>query len=131
MKIVENIILLDKITHFLYKVESKKIELTFTIEAINEQISITNGEFKIEFVQPLGESGEFYEFLKKTGGLHHIAVEVDDLASTLDTLKQKNIKMKDNQPKRGSQNSLVAFSEKESFDGVVFEFKQLNEFHNS
>lgn len=81
---------------------------------------------ELEFIEPLTNQGEFYNFLKEGGGLHHIAVEVNDIYSMVNQLKENQFKLMDEKPKIGARDSLMVFSSKESFDGVTVEFKQLH-----
>ncbi|GAX90716.1 VOC family protein [Effusibacillus lacus] len=83
------------------------------------------GDTQIELVQPLGDKGELVEFLRATGGgLHHIAMEVEDINSAIRQAASSGIHMKDMTPRPGAHNSTVAFAERESFDGVVIELVQ-------
>jgi methylmalonyl-CoA/ethylmalonyl-CoA epimerase len=82
------------------------------------------GDTQIEFVQPLGNEGELAEFLKMGGGLHHIAVEVEDIHQALDHMNNVGIPMEDTVPRPGAHDSTVAFAKKEGFHGVVVELVQ-------
>jgi methylmalonyl-CoA/ethylmalonyl-CoA epimerase len=83
------------------------------------------GDTQIELVQPLGDEGELVEFLRATGGgLHHIAIEVDDINEAIHRAVSSGILLKDMTPRQGAHNSTVAFAERESFNGVVIELVQ-------
>jgi methylmalonyl-CoA/ethylmalonyl-CoA epimerase len=83
------------------------------------------GDTQIELVQPLGEEGELVAFLRTTGGgLHHIALEVEDINETIQQAVRSGIILKDKTPRPGAHNSTVAFAERDSFDGVVIELVQ-------
>lgn len=57
----------------------------------------TNGEGSaIEFIIPRG--GKLAEFNRGLGGLHHIAIEVDDLAQVTENLKKENIRLLSEHP---------------------------------
>ena len=48
------------------------------------------GESRIELLEPLSKDSAIYKFLKKKGeGIHHIALEVDDLNQRLSELKEE------------------------------------------
>ncbi|WP_027415898.1 VOC family protein [Aneurinibacillus terranovensis] len=80
------------------------------------------GDTQIELVQPMGNDGDLVEFLKKTGGgLHHIALEVEDIHQTIHRLDQAGIPLKDRSTQKGAHNSTVTFAEQTGFDGVVIE----------
>ena len=64
-------------------------------------------------------------FLEKRGeGIHHIAIEVDNLQDHLDRLKEKNVKLIDRNPRLGAQGRLIAFIHPESTGGVLIELSQ-------
>lgn len=84
------------------------------------------GDTQIELVQPLGEEGDLVEFLRTTGGgLHHIAMEVDEIEKTIHVIENSGVEMEDRIPRPGANNSAVAFTKKAAFNGVVFEFVQI------
>ncbi|WP_379969504.1 VOC family protein [Ectobacillus sp. sgz5001026] len=83
------------------------------------------GDTQIELVQPLGEEGELVDFLRETGGgLHHIALEVDDIQETITNMQKGGIPMKDTIPRPGAHGSTVAFAKNDGFNGVTIEFVQ-------
>ncbi|MDD5126924.1 MAG: methylmalonyl-CoA epimerase [Dehalococcoidales bacterium] len=68
------------------------------------------GESKIELLESTDPEGPIAKFIEKRGeGLHHIALEVSDLRSALGDLKQKNIPLIDLEPRRGVENTSIAF----------------------
>ncbi|MDP4127058.1 MAG: methylmalonyl-CoA epimerase [Bacillota bacterium] len=103
----------------------KETEIEY-VESYNVRVVfLPIGDTQIELVQPLGDEGEFVEFLQKTGGgLHHIALEVDDIQKTLQNMEGLSISMKDRSPRPGAHNSIVAFAKPEGFEGVPVEFVQ-------
>lgn len=100
----------------------KPSEIEF-VESYNTRIVfLPVGDTQIELLQPLGDRGELQEFLRTTGGgLHHIAIEVDNIEQSIAELQSKGIEMNDNVPKPGAQNTSIAFTKKESFGGVIVE----------
>ena len=79
----------------------KETEVEF-VESFNVRlVFLPIGDTQIELIQPLGDEGDLVEFLQKTGGgLHHIAVEVDDIHKTLQNMEDLSIDMKDRSPRR-------------------------------
>src|SRR3982750_3360154 len=68
------------------------------------------GESRIELLAPLGEDGPVQKFIEKRGqGIHHICLEVEDLAGMLANLKQQGVKLLDEEPRSGAHGTLVAF----------------------
>jgi len=98
------------------------------------------GKVDFEVMAPTGDSGVIADFLKKRGeGLHHIAFAVDDIQSTMNTLREKNVRFVDDSPVREklgfedfagrkfSEDIQFAFSHPASILGILFEFIQYPE----
>ncbi|MGH9800569.1 MAG: methylmalonyl-CoA epimerase, partial [Blastocatellia bacterium] len=67
------------------------------------------GESRIELLEPTGEDTPVGRFIAKRGaGMHHLCVEVDDVAATLADLKNKGVRLIDEQPRIGAGGALVA-----------------------
>ena len=83
------------------------------------------GDVFIELLEPLSADSPVSAFIeKKGGGLHHIALEVDDIRSGIRALKEKNVQMLDSEPRQGAHHAQIAFAHPKSFSGVLFELKQ-------
>jgi len=83
------------------------------------------GETRLELLQPVGDEGPVQKFLETRGpGVHHLCLEVDDLAGMLDHLKQRGVRLIDEQPRQGAHGSLVAFLHPKSTSGVLIELVQ-------
>jgi len=68
------------------------------------------GESKIELVEPTDPDGAIAKYIEKKGeGLHHLALEVEDIEATLDLLKAKGIPLIDEKPRIGAGGTKVAF----------------------
>lgn len=79
----------------------------------------------IELLEPTGPDSPISAFIeKKGGGLHHLALEVDDIQATIRRLQEKNVQMLNSEPKSGVHHSKIAFVHPKSFSGVLFELKQ-------
>jgi methylmalonyl-CoA/ethylmalonyl-CoA epimerase len=96
------------------------------VESFNVKVVfLPIGDTQIELVEPLDKEGDLVEFLRETGGgLHHIAFEVDDINLGIKQIKNSGRQMKDKNARNGAHNTMVAFAEKESFDGVIVELVQ-------
>jgi methylmalonyl-CoA/ethylmalonyl-CoA epimerase len=87
------------------------------------------GESRIELLEPTSADSPISRFLEKRGpGLHHIAVRVDDIRATLDSLKASGIRLIDEAPRTGAGGCLVAFVHPSSTGGVLLELVQKDEF---
>lgn len=83
------------------------------------------GESRIELLEPTSEDSPISKFLKKRGGgIHHIAVEVDDIEASLAQLKAKGMRLIDESPRIGAEGCLVAFVHPSSANGVLLELVQ-------
>jgi methylmalonyl-CoA epimerase len=83
------------------------------------------GETRIELLEPTSEDSPISKFLEKRGGgIHHIAVEVEDIEAALLKLKQAGARLIDEQPRIGAEGCLVAFVHPSSTSGVLLELVQ-------
>jgi methylmalonyl-CoA epimerase len=79
------------------------------------------GNTKIELLEPLGE-GALSRFLERRGeGLHHIALGVSDIHSSLKRMKETGIRLVDKVPRPGAEGGLVAFLHPQSTRNVLVE----------
>ena len=71
---------------------------------------ITVGESKIELLESTDPEGPIGKHIEKRGeGLHHLALEVDNIREALETVKQRGIALIDQEPRRGVEDSSIAF----------------------
>jgi methylmalonyl-CoA/ethylmalonyl-CoA epimerase len=83
------------------------------------------GETRIELLEPMSEDSPISKFLQKRGGgIHHIAVEVDNIEESLAKLKQEGMRLIDEKPRIGAEGCLVAFVHPSSTNGVLLELVQ-------
>jgi len=83
------------------------------------------GESRIELLEPTSDDSPISKFLEKRGGgIHHIAVEVEDIFASLENLKAKGIRLIDEAPRTGAEGCLVAFVHPSSSNGVLLELVQ-------
>jgi methylmalonyl-CoA epimerase len=83
------------------------------------------GESRIELLEPTSDDSPISKFLEKRGGgIHHIAVEVDDIEAALEKLKDKGMRLIDESPRIGAEGCLVAFVHPSSANGVLLELVQ-------
>jgi len=80
------------------------------------------GESRLELLEATSEDSPLARSIAKRGqGLHHIALEVEELAGTLRELENAGLKLIDREPRRGAGNELVAFLHPGSTAGVLIE----------
>jgi methylmalonyl-CoA/ethylmalonyl-CoA epimerase len=83
------------------------------------------GETRIELLEPTSEDSPISKFLQKRGGgLHHIAIEVEDIKDALDRLKRQGFRLIDENPRIGAGGCLIAFVHPSSTGGVLLELVQ-------
>jgi len=83
------------------------------------------GESRIELLEPTSDDSPISKFLEKRGGgIHHIAVEVEDIEASINTLKAKGMRLIDERPRTGAEGCLVAFVHPSSANGVLLELVQ-------
>ena len=83
------------------------------------------GDTRIELLEPTTDDSPITKFLEKRGGgIHHIAVEVEDIRASLAKLKARGMRLIDEDPRIGAENCLVAFVHPASANGVLLELVQ-------
>lgn len=83
------------------------------------------GESRIELLEPTAEDSPISKFLEKRGGgIHHIAVEVENIEEALAKLKAEGMRLIDETPRIGAEGCLVAFVHPASAGGVLLELVQ-------
>ena len=79
----------------------------------------------LELLQSTEADGQIARFIQKRGqGIHHIALEVDDIQAELDRLKAKGLKLINAKPYRNAHQELVAFIHPKSTFGMLIELIQ-------
>jgi len=88
-----------------------KVDAVETLEERQVKTAIINvGESKIELLESTTPDGVIAAFIAKRGeGMHHIALGVDNIEKTLKEVKEKNIPLIDEKPRRGVQNTQTVF----------------------
>jgi len=87
-----------------------------------EAASVVFGASRVELLAPTGEDTPVGRFLAKRGpGMHHIAYEVDDVASALAGLASAGAELIDGAPRRGLFGLQVAFIHPDAVHGVLTE----------
>ena len=80
------------------------------------------GGSTIEYLEPTADSSPIARYIKKHGpGLHHIAYRVENLAASLEQLKQRGFRLIDSQPRDGAEDKKIAFVHPASSNGILIE----------
>ncbi|AIG26053.1 MULTISPECIES: methylmalonyl-CoA epimerase [Brevibacillus] len=97
------------------KVESEQVEVAF----------LQIGETNLELLEPLSPESPIASFITKRGeGIHHIALDVDDIEGRLQQFKQNGVQLVHEQAKLGAHGAQIAFLHPKAANGVLFELCQ-------
>ncbi|KAG5476304.1 hypothetical protein LSCM1_04005 [Leishmania martiniquensis] len=82
---------------------------------------------KIELLHPLGENSPIAGFLErnKNGGIHHICLEVPDIAAAIEACKAANIRCLGTETKIGAHGNPVMFLHPKDCGGVLIELEEV------
>jgi methylmalonyl-CoA/ethylmalonyl-CoA epimerase len=130
---------LKKINHIAVAVEDIDAALSFWrdklglrldhIEDVSSQASkvafIPIGEGEIELVQPTESDTSLAKYLEKRGeGMHHLCIETDDIEGMLNDLKEKGVKLINEEP-LSLPGRKMAFIHPKASNGVLIELYEL------
>jgi methylmalonyl-CoA epimerase len=83
------------------------------------------GDTRIELLEATADDSPIAKFVEKRGGgIHHIAVEVENIEETLTKLKRNGARLIDESPRMGAEDCLIAFVHPSSTNGVLLELIQ-------
>ena len=96
------------------------------IEVVEEQkvrtALIPVGESKIELLESTDPEGTIAKFIENRGeGLHHLAFEVSNIQDALGTLVSKGVALIDEKPRKGVENTNIAFLHPKGTGRVLME----------
>ena len=81
---------------------------------------------EVELVMPTTDDSGIAKYLAKRGqGMHHLCLEVDDIKGMMAQLKEKNIRLINEEPRTAADGKKYAFVHPESTGGVLVELYQL------
>ncbi len=100
-----------------------------SIETVESQkvktVHLPIGDSSIELLESTSPDGVVAKFIEKRGeGIHHIAIEVDDIEAALIQMKAAGFQLIDEKPRMGAGNMLIAFVHPRSTNGVLMELCQ-------
>ena len=83
------------------------------------------GDTRIELLEATADDSPIAKFVEKRGGgIHHIAVEVENIEETLAKLKRNGARLIDESPRMGAEDCLIAFVHPSSTNDVLLELIQ-------
>ena len=125
-----------RINHIALVVDDPEVALRFwrdglglaleRTEAVPEQAAEVSflplGESHVELVRPTTADSGLAKYLAKRGpGMHHVCVEVDDVAAMLERLKAGGFRLIDESPRVRAHGTRYAFIQPEATSGVLVE----------
>lgn len=103
-----------------------QMELLRIEEVVSEKVKVAFlqvGESKIELLEPTSSESPISKYIEKRGeGIHHIALGVESIEARISEIKEKGIRMINDEPKTGAGGALVAFMHPKSTGSVLYEF---------
>ncbi len=129
-----------KINHIAVLVENIENALPFWRDALGLELGhiddvpaesarvafFPTGESEIELVQPTDpESGLGRYLHKHGGGMHHICLEVEDIESSMQRLRDHEVVLINESPRTRDNGTKYAFIHPKSTGGVLVELYQL------
>ena len=102
---------LEEAARLYTEVLGLEVNAVETLEERQVKTAIINvGESKIELLESTTADGVIAVFIEKRGeGMHHVALGVDNIEQTLREIKEKNLPLIDQEPRRGVQHTKTVF----------------------
>jgi methylmalonyl-CoA/ethylmalonyl-CoA epimerase len=86
------------------------------------------GGSRVELLEATAPDSPIAKFIDRRGpGIHHIALEVDDIEGELRRLKSAGVRLIDESPRKGVGGALIAFVHPRSTAGILVELQQKKE----
>ena len=108
---------------------SKLLNKDFHTEHVSSE-SVTTaffkmGESKIELISSDHDDSAITKYLKKhKEGMHHLAIDVDNIQNEIHRLKKEGFRFLNETPKIGADNKLIVFLHPKDTNGVLVEICQ-------
>ena len=99
------------------------------IEVVEEQRIRTAilpvGDSNIELLESTDPESPIARYIEKSGeGMHHLALEVTDIEDALNKISQSGIPLIDDKPRKGVENTRIAFLHPKGTGRVLLELVQ-------
>jgi methylmalonyl-CoA/ethylmalonyl-CoA epimerase len=114
---------LDRAVETYRRLFGAEVELRESLDEQGAEIVLLRlGEGRLELLAARGPDTPIGKFLARRGaGLHHIALEVDDVSAELARLAAAGAELVDEQPRRGILGHEIAFVHPDATGGVLAE----------
>ena len=102
-----------------------------TVEEFGVEAALLEiGGAHVELLTPTKPDSGVAKFLERKGpGMHHVAYRTDDIEGVLARMREAGLRLIDQEPRTGIQDSRVAFVHPKSTGGVLTEIVQPAEGH--
>lgn len=125
-----------RIDHIAILVDDMEKTLGFWSQALGMEVSdiqdvpteaaqiafLPTGGSEIELVRPTTDDSGLAKYLEKRGpGMHHVCLEVDDIAGMLRQLEGQGIQLINDEPRTAADGRKYAFIHPKSTNGVLVE----------
>jgi methylmalonyl-CoA/ethylmalonyl-CoA epimerase len=83
------------------------------------------GDSELELLESTTPDGPIAKFIEKNGqGMQHVALRVDNIESALADLKEKGVRLIDENPRYGAGGASIAFVHPKATGGILLELSQ-------
>ena len=113
----------QKIFETIFNTKGSKVEI---VESENiKTVFLKAGTSKIELLEDLNKNGVINNFIKKKGpGIHHLAIEVNNIKTEIKRLKEEGFSIINSTPSKGADGKLISFLHPRETGGVLIEICQ-------
>ena len=103
-----------------------KLQGTETVEEQKVKVAfLPVGDTEVELLESTSDDGPVAKFIESRGqGIQHLAFKVDDIEKALEMLKEKGVRLIDEEPRYGAGGAKIAFLHPKSTNGVLIELCQ-------
>ena len=102
-------------------------EETVADQKVTTSFHPTPNGSEVELLAATEPSSPIAKFIEKNGGrggIQHVALRVDNLEQALADLKEKNVPLIDEKPRKGAGGAMIAFLHPKATHGVLVELCQ-------
>ena len=134
--------MIEKISHIGIAVKSMEEALSVFRDGIGLEVISTDevetqkvrvaflpvGETRFELLEPTADDSPIAKYLASRGeGIHHIALKVTNIEESLAQLKEKGVRLVNEEPVAGAHGTRIAFLHPKGTRGVMLELVEENE----
>jgi len=96
-------------------IEDQKVKVAF----------LPLGDTELELLESTAPDGPVAKFIEKRGeGIQHVALRVESIEEALKELKEKDVKLIDQEPRYGAGNAKIAFLHPKATGGILLELSE-------